>query len=218
MLARATLRRTPGYPRQVAQALEQWNITTATVGSLVAGPASSPAAWRRHEGHPGWTIEQVASISSQWLETRPDVITIHLGTNDAHTPPASAVAALRALLKTIGAGLPSARVFVASILRIAGRAPFVTTFNAAVPGVVRAAVRTSTRALGHFNPQPHPTVSGTGDASLQGRLSMYLRVAWAHSFARLRASLSLPRRAGTSTTCRCTRTRRWCAATTRTST
>ena len=34
--------------------------------------------------------------------TKPDVITIHLGTNDCSTPPASAVAALRALLETIG--------------------------------------------------------------------------------------------------------------------
>jgi hypothetical protein len=35
------------YRIPVAQALEQWNITTTTVGSLTSGPASSPAAWKR---------------------------------------------------------------------------------------------------------------------------------------------------------------------------
>ena len=128
------------YRIPVAQALEQWNITTTTVGSLTSGPASSPAAWQHHEGHPGWTIEQVASISAQWIKTKPDVITIHLGTNDARTSPASAVAALQALLKTIGATLPAADVFVASILRLPlAHAAFVAGFNAAVPTLVQAA-------------------------------------------------------------------------------
>jgi lysophospholipase L1-like esterase len=128
------------YRIPVAQALEQWNITTTTVGSLTAGPASSPAAWQQHEGHPGWTIEQVASISAQWTKTKPDVITIHLGTNDSREPPATAVAAMRALLKTIGAALPTANVFVASILRMpAAHGAFVTQYNAAIPGLVQAA-------------------------------------------------------------------------------
>ena len=128
------------YRIPVAQALEQWNITTTTVGSLTAGPTSSPAVWQHHEGHPGWTIEQVASISAQWTKTKPDVITIHLGTNDNRAPSASAVASLRALLGTIGAALPTADVFVASILRMpAAHASFVSGFNAAVPGLVEAA-------------------------------------------------------------------------------
>ena len=127
------------YRIPVAQALEQWNITTTTVGSLTAGPTSSPAVGQHHEGHPGWTIEQVASISAQWTKTKPDVITIHLGTNDNREPSASAVASLRALLGTIDAALPTADVFVASILRMpAAHASFVSGFNAAA-----AAVRSS---------------------------------------------------------------------------
>jgi len=68
------------------------------------------------------------------------VITIHLGTNDSREPPATAVAAMRALLKTIGAALPTANVFVASILRMpAAHGAFVTQYNAAIPGLVQAA-------------------------------------------------------------------------------
>ena len=128
------------YRIPVAQALEQWNITTVTVGNLTSGPASSPLAWQHHEGHPGWTIEQVASISAQWIKTNPDVITVLLGTNDSGSPPASAAAALRALLKTVATALPATNVFVASILRMpATHAAFVTQFNAAIPGLVQGA-------------------------------------------------------------------------------
>ena len=82
----------------------------------------------------------MASISSQWTKTNPDVISVLLGTNDSGSPPASAAAALRALLKTIGAALPAANVFVASILRMPSEhAAFVTQYNAAIPGIVQAA-------------------------------------------------------------------------------
>ena len=156
------------YRIPVAQALEQWNITTTTVGSLTAGPASSPMAWRHHEGHPGWTIEEISSTSSQWTKTRPDVVTIHLGTNDARTPPANAVAALRALLKTIAVALPDADVFVASILRLpaqndGGKAgTFVAAYNAAVPGLVRGA-----GANFHYVPLHENTTEVCGDNKLQ---------------------------------------------------
>lgn len=128
------------YRIPTAQALEQWNITTTTVGSLTSGPDSSPATWQHHEGHPGWTIEEVASISANWTKTMPDVITILLGTNDSGSPPASAATALQALLKTIGTALPAANVFVASILRMpAEHSSFVTSYNGAIPGLVQAA-------------------------------------------------------------------------------
>jgi lysophospholipase L1-like esterase len=79
-------------------------------------------------------------VETQWTKTKPDVITIHLGTNDCRAAPASAVAALRALLKTISVALPAAKVFVASILRMpVEHALFVTAFNGAVPALVQAA-------------------------------------------------------------------------------
>ena len=70
------------YRIPAAQALEQWNITVETVGSLTAGPASSPLGWQHHEGHPGWTAVQVEAISPAWTKLEPDMITVLLGTND----------------------------------------------------------------------------------------------------------------------------------------
>ena len=94
-----------------------YNIST--MGTLTQGPTYSPMQWRRHEGHPGWTINMVGEylvglfslslmqytagsphailtvdIECVWRadnildtslatsRTPPDLITIHLGTND----------------------------------------------------------------------------------------------------------------------------------------
>ena len=129
------------YRIPIAQALEQWNITVDTVGSLTSGPASSPTAWQHHEGHPGWTIEQVASISPAWIKTKPDVITMHLGTNDSRDSPTAAAGSLTTLLKTISTALPNATVFVASILRMSGvpHGEFVVEFNKYIPQMVEQA-------------------------------------------------------------------------------
>lgn len=166
------------YRIPVAQALEQWNITVTTVGSLTAGPASSPLDWQHHEGHPGWTIEQVLAISPQWLATAPTVITMHLGTNDCgfylgHNTTAEAVAnsanSLATLLKAVATALPQAQVFVASILRMpttvgAGLpcGDFVVGFNAAIPRLLAVA-----GANFHYVPLYENTTNVCGDAKTE---------------------------------------------------
>lgn len=62
------------------------------MGTLITGPIYTPAQWHRHEGHPGWQINEVDEILNKSLATSarpPDLITIHLGTNDcdAKVPP-----------------------------------------------------------------------------------------------------------------------------------
>ena len=111
------------YRIPTAQALEQWNITIETVGSLMAGPSSAPEQWQHHEGHPGWTAVNIESISSHWITTAPDMITVLLGTNDCgnasqhgSSDPSFPIASMKTLLATIAAKLPHAKVFMASIL------------------------------------------------------------------------------------------------------
>eukprot|EP00040_Diaphanoeca_grandis_P012135 m.61865 g.61865 ORF g.61865 m.61865 type:complete len:257 (-) comp23048_c0_seq1:46-816(-) len=110
------------YRIPTAQALEQWNITVDTVGSLTAGPASAPDAWKHHEGHPGWTGVNIMSISNVWLKTQPEILTILLGTNDcgnvSRTGPDATfpIATLKALLALISSELPDTIVFMASTL------------------------------------------------------------------------------------------------------
>ena len=50
------------------------------VGSQQNGPASFD---RDHEGHPGWTINQIAEKVVNWLLTyQPQIVLLHIGTND----------------------------------------------------------------------------------------------------------------------------------------
>jgi lysophospholipase L1-like esterase len=129
------------YRIPTAQALEQANITVTTVGSLVAAPASAPAAWRAHEGHPGWRIDQLnATARSVWAPLQPQVVTMLVGANDCLQGDGAPVALARmtALLGTTAAALPAAAVLVASILDVpsGGAKTCQEAFNAALPALV----------------------------------------------------------------------------------
>lgn len=116
------------------------------VGSVRSGPAGAGADLD-HEGHPGWRIGQIAERLDGWLAIyRPDVVLLHIGTNDMHTDARAAGAAdrLSALIGQITAARPEAHVFVGRIVG-AQDAPDhgaqqrrVNAFNAAVPGIVAA--------------------------------------------------------------------------------
>jgi len=59
-----------------------WNVTT--VGSQSSGNHLVPDYWKNHEGYPGYRIDQLDGLRDTWLPTEPDIITIHLGTNDCY--------------------------------------------------------------------------------------------------------------------------------------
>jgi lysophospholipase L1-like esterase len=131
------------YRVPTAQSLEQANISVTTVGTRSAGPASSPAAWRAHEGHPGWRIDQLNATAATWAAFEPDVITVLAGANDCLQSDGAptAIARMAALLATAKAALPAARVLVASILDVpaGGAKACQVAFNAALPALVAAA-------------------------------------------------------------------------------
>ena len=113
------------------------------VGSLETGPASFN---RDHEGHPGWTINQIAVEVVNWLMTyRPHIILLHIGTNDfvKNDDPTQAPARLSHLLNLITTTLPGATVIVAQILPLPRSARLkaeVVAYNATIPGIVQANV------------------------------------------------------------------------------
>jgi lysophospholipase L1-like esterase len=96
-----------------------------------------------NEGHSGWRIDQIAASVDGWLSTyRPDVILLHIGTNDMNQDYQvdTAPQRLGALIDQILADRPAATVLVAKIVpaldaTIQSR---INAFNAAVPGVVAA--------------------------------------------------------------------------------
>src|SRR5690349_14319971 len=96
-----------------------------------------------NEGHSGWRIDQIAADVNGWLATyQPDVVLLHIGTNDMNQnyQVDTAPQRLGALIDQILAARPAATVLVAKIVpaldaTIQAR---INAYNAAVPGVVSA--------------------------------------------------------------------------------
>jgi lysophospholipase L1-like esterase len=109
------------------------------VGSRHSGSGVIPDP--DNEGHPGWTITEIKNgiDSGGWLETyKPDIILLHIGTNDIRQGnAASAPENLSTLLDDILARLPKTRVIVAQIIPFRrGPEKGHQSYNAAIPGIV----------------------------------------------------------------------------------
>src|SRR3954467_13207633 len=86
-------------------------------GAQFNGPSS--LGDHDHEGHPGWRIDQIDANIVGWLQTySPHTVLLHIGTNDVlqHHDVAGAPPRLSALIDRITATVPSAEVFVATII------------------------------------------------------------------------------------------------------
>ena len=133
-----------GYRLQLWKDLRARRFPIDFVGSVQTGPASFD---RDNEGHPGWKINQIAAKVVNWLITyRPNIILLHIGTNDfvKNDDPARAQERLSHLLNLITTTLPGVTVIVAKRIlplprsgRLNGE---VVAYNAAIPGIVQADV------------------------------------------------------------------------------
>ncbi|MCF7553241.1 SGNH/GDSL hydrolase family protein [Pseudonocardia sp. WMMC193] len=93
-----------------------------------------------NEGHSGWTLERMIPRARGWVAAAdPDVVLLHMGTNDVNTGASGATAAARLdrLLGEVFAGAPRTHVIVAGIwaalpTHLADRAEFARL----VPGIV----------------------------------------------------------------------------------
>ena len=188
----------------LSQALTGTNSTVHTVGTLSNGPPSLAATgWLRHDGHPGFRIDQLDNTNGQslyfdrWVAQRPDIITLHLGTNDCYQnyQPATLLTKMDTLLNHTFQALPCTHVFLASILATPDLGRCATDFNAMIPPLVRAHA-----ARGHnITYVPVAELSGlcAPDASAERGLCAsknvhpiaagYLRVASAFAFALLQS-------------------------------
>jgi len=84
------------------------------IGSLDNG---GPTGFdRQHEGHSGYTVQQVADALPGWLKrsSAPDVVLLHIGTNDLTrsrvTQPAVMQGQLGRIIETLRARNPSVRI------------------------------------------------------------------------------------------------------------
>jgi lysophospholipase L1-like esterase len=111
------------------------------VGSQSDGPAavSGVPFPANNEGHPGWTIAQITAIatSSNALKDSPQIVLLHIGTNDLPNSLTGASDRLAQLVDQIVAALPNALLVVAQIIPLPWTESSVVTYNAAIPAVVQ---------------------------------------------------------------------------------
>jgi len=94
-----------------------------------------------NEGHSGWVIDQIAGIVDASLAFyRPNIVTLHIGTNDLNnnTQVATAPARLGALIDRILVAAPDATVLVATLVpsTTAVTQTRIVEYNRQIPGLV----------------------------------------------------------------------------------
>ncbi|MFJ8696062.1 GDSL-type esterase/lipase family protein, partial [Streptomyces roseolilacinus] len=129
-----------GYRAPLYVHLNRQDVSVQYVGSQRSGPALSPIA---HEGHPGWLINDIAGIADSALTTyRPNVVLLHIGTNDMsnNVDPGGAPARLGSLIDRILRAAPGVTLLVSTIVPASfpGTAERIAAYNAAIPGVVES--------------------------------------------------------------------------------
>jgi lysophospholipase L1-like esterase len=129
-----------GYRKDLHRRLTSAGLDVNFVGSLHSGTGADT----NHEGHKGWTIQRLANHVDRWLaDYEPDVILLHIGTNDMVRDIPGAATRLDRLLDRIAAARPEAEVFVAQIVGladypdVAGQQERTAAFNRAVPRIVQ---------------------------------------------------------------------------------
>src|SRR5579864_784697 len=130
-----------GYRHLLGTLLSNDGYNVEFVGSGESGNGAIPSP--NNEGHPGWTIPEIKKglDSKGWLETyQPDIVLLHIGTNDLRPRVGAAASApgnLSALLDDILARLPQAHVIVAQIIPFRrGPDQDHQSYSAAIPDIV----------------------------------------------------------------------------------
>jgi lysophospholipase L1-like esterase len=130
-----------GYRSQLFKLIVAANQKVTFTGSLTNGPAqeSGQPFPRMHEGHSGWTINQLSPlIPSPGLDGKPSIILLHIGTNDIGSrDPTGMATRLEALLDKIAQNAPDALIVVAQITPARTDNDIRDAYNAKIPGIVQ---------------------------------------------------------------------------------
>ncbi|MGJ6969560.1 FG-GAP-like repeat-containing protein [Streptosporangium sp. G11] len=126
-----------GYRARLSSQLADDVDSLDYVGSQQSGQLSD----RDHEGHQGWTIDRISDIATCTVrEFRPNVVTLHIGTNDMWRDlnVAAAHERLRNVIRKILTAAPETTVLVATLIPSTSPAVMerIQRYNAAIPGVV----------------------------------------------------------------------------------
>jgi hypothetical protein len=127
------------YRMDLAARLLKGGMRINYVGSQSSGTGNDIS----HEGHGGWTIDQMSAQATAWLtNTSPDVVLLHAGTNNISRGdgPYTTARKLSALIDQIRAARPEAQIFVAQIItsRVPREAAQDRVYDRLIPSLVAA--------------------------------------------------------------------------------
>lgn len=129
-----------GYRKLLSDRLLGFGVSVDFVGALKNGQGFD----NNHDGHRGWTLNDLASNATSILQaTDPDAILLIGGTNDSLSDSVSTMTSdLRSLLTKLSDLVPSATIFVGSVppIRVGtqsqARADKIDTYNDQMPAIV----------------------------------------------------------------------------------
>ncbi|RKG63096.1 cellulose-binding protein [Corallococcus exercitus] len=118
-------------------------VGTLSTGYLGENTCSSAWFDRDHEGHWSWRADQVLANISNWAaSTRPDLVLIHLGTNDTYYDQTedSTVSELEQIIDRLRVVNPRVKVFLAQIIPTSGASLSLKlqSLNQRMPGLAEA--------------------------------------------------------------------------------
>lgn len=135
---------TNGYREELRARLVSAGASVDFVGTQTSGTMPD----NQNEGHSGWTINAVRGVLGPALAFKPNVVLIHLATNDLNRPETAAETwsaapeRLGAVIDDTLKALPNATVFVAKIVqtKIAASQKRFDAYNARIPAIVKQRV------------------------------------------------------------------------------
>ena len=140
-----------GYRSALFKLIVAANQNVTFTGSLSNGPStvSSKTFPKSHEGHDGFTVESGYStygtagisslIPSPAFTTMPDIVLLHIGTNDLTSTSAKSTTSdrLDTLITKIVGVAPDALIVVAKVVPLGYSSTDWDTYNAKIPTVVQ---------------------------------------------------------------------------------
>ena len=103
-----------------------------------------------HEGHTGWTADQIAAQTEQWARTyRPDIVLLHAGTNDVRYKQsvASTINELGLIIDRLRTGNPNVAVLLSTIIPNQENPSGTAALNDAIPRLVGQKNRSDSRVI-----------------------------------------------------------------------
>jgi len=127
------------YRMALAERLLRGGMEINYVGSESGGTGADT----QHEGHGGWSIDELSAELDGWLAAaRPDIVLLHAGTNNISQGdgPHATARKLSAMIDQIRVARPEAYIFVAQIIssRVPREVAQDRVYNRLIPGLVAA--------------------------------------------------------------------------------